>query len=60
MAGLLGVHLGDGLADAVGEFGLELRLIDHFFWCLRVRWEANTAMKKVGDDDEERSLSRVR
>lgn len=27
---LLGVHLGDGLADAVGEFGLELRLVNHF------------------------------
>jgi hypothetical protein len=30
LAGLLGVHLGDGLADAVGEFGLKLCLVDHF------------------------------
>lgn len=29
LVGLLGVHLWNGLADGVGEFGLELGLIDH-------------------------------
>jgi hypothetical protein len=29
-ADLLGVHLGHGLADAVGKFALQLGLVDHF------------------------------
>lgn len=29
-AGLLGVHLGHGLANAVSEFALQLGLVDHF------------------------------
>jgi hypothetical protein len=60
LANLLGVHLGDWLADAVGEFGLELCLVDHFVGFLLVRWEGNTAMKRVGDIGGKRRLSRVR
>ena len=35
VGGVLGVHLGDRFADGVGEFGLELGLVDHCRWLRR-------------------------
>jgi hypothetical protein len=35
---VLGVHLGQWLADRVGELGLELGLVDHFMMVLWYGW----------------------